>query len=131
VSAGGNLLLNIGPAADGSIPVIMQQRLKDIGEWLIINGEAIYDSHTPEGPLTADDENTIYATQKDDIIYLFLLEWKNTIALKSAIKPSEITLLGYNKPLKFTHEGENIRIVLPLLTPDIVPCQHAWTLKIR
>jgi alpha-L-fucosidase len=42
VSRGGNLLLDIGPTADGRIPVIMQQRLTDIGNWLQVNGEAIY-----------------------------------------------------------------------------------------
>jgi alpha-L-fucosidase len=42
VSRGGNLLLDIGPTADGRIPVIMQQRLIEIGEWLGRNGEAIY-----------------------------------------------------------------------------------------
>ena len=42
VSRGGNLLLDIGPSADGRIPVIMQQRLTDIGTWLQTNGEAIY-----------------------------------------------------------------------------------------
>jgi alpha-L-fucosidase len=42
VSRGGNLLLDIGPKADGTIPVIMEQRLKEIGDWLKINGEAIY-----------------------------------------------------------------------------------------
>ncbi len=42
VSRGGNLLLNVGPTADGRIPVIMQQRLLDMGNWLDINGEAIY-----------------------------------------------------------------------------------------
>lgn len=42
VSRGGNLLLDIGPTADGRIPVIMQQRLTDIGDWLKINGGAIY-----------------------------------------------------------------------------------------
>ncbi len=42
VSRGGNLLLDIGPTADGRIPVIMQQRLTDMGKWLEINGEAIY-----------------------------------------------------------------------------------------
>lgn len=41
-SRGGNLLLDIGPKADGTIPVIMEQRLKEIGDWLKINGEAIY-----------------------------------------------------------------------------------------
>src|SRR5438067_1074595 len=42
VSRGGNLLLDIGPNADGTIPVIMEQRLKEIGDWMRINGEAIY-----------------------------------------------------------------------------------------
>jgi alpha-L-fucosidase len=42
VSRGGNLLLDIGPAADGTIPVIMEERLTQIGDWLKVNGEAIY-----------------------------------------------------------------------------------------
>ncbi len=42
VSRGGNLLLDIGPDADGKIPPIMQDRLLSIGEWLNVNGEAIY-----------------------------------------------------------------------------------------
>jgi alpha-L-fucosidase len=42
VSRGGNLLLDIGPTADGRIPVIMEQRLIQIGDWLKTNGEAIY-----------------------------------------------------------------------------------------
>jgi alpha-L-fucosidase len=42
VSRGGNLLLDIGPTGDGRIPVIMEQRLLEIGHWLRVNGEAIY-----------------------------------------------------------------------------------------
>lgn len=42
VSRGGNLLLDIGPDADGTIPVIMEQRLAEIGAWLEVNGDAIY-----------------------------------------------------------------------------------------
>ena len=42
VSRGGNFLLDIGPTADGRIPVIMEDRLIKIGEWLDVNGEAIF-----------------------------------------------------------------------------------------
>jgi alpha-L-fucosidase len=42
VSRGGNLLLDIGPGADGTIPVIMEERLTQVGDWLKINGDAIY-----------------------------------------------------------------------------------------
>jgi alpha-L-fucosidase len=42
VSRGGNLLLDIGPTGDGRIPVVMEERLAEIGDWLKVNGEAIY-----------------------------------------------------------------------------------------
>jgi alpha-L-fucosidase len=42
VSCGGNVLLNVGPTSDGMIPPIMEERLRQIGDWLNVNGEAIY-----------------------------------------------------------------------------------------
>ena len=44
VSCGGNMLLNVGPDSDGVIPPIFQQRLAQLGQWLDINGQAIYSS---------------------------------------------------------------------------------------
>jgi len=44
VGGGGNFLLCVGPTGDGRIPVIMQERLLQIGDWLEVNGEAIYGS---------------------------------------------------------------------------------------
>ena len=42
VAAGGGMTLNVGPTADGIIPLLQQERLVDLGNWLKINGEAIY-----------------------------------------------------------------------------------------
>lgn len=50
VARGGNLLLDVGPTADGRIPVIMQQRLRDMGDWLVVNGEAIYETEGLKEP---------------------------------------------------------------------------------
>lgn len=45
VSRGGNLLLDIGPRADGHVPVVMEERLRSMGDWLKVNGDAIYGTH--------------------------------------------------------------------------------------
>jgi alpha-L-fucosidase len=105
VSRGGNLLLNIGPAADGTIPVIMQERLVEIGDWLKVNGEAIYgtryagrscqwtegerpaqqygefmikyDVMDQVGPQSRDGRamKQVFFTQKGDVLYAILAGW--------------------------------------------------------
>lgn len=44
VALGGNYLLNVGPTPDGMIPVVFEERLRGMGAWLDVNGEAIYGS---------------------------------------------------------------------------------------
>jgi alpha-L-fucosidase len=72
VSRGGNLLLDIGPDADGTIPVVMEQRLVEIGDWLRVNGEAIYGTRPwsasrqwSDGKVPEIDYNKEYSTPYD------------------------------------------------------------------
>ena len=58
ISYGGNLLMNIGPTADGRIPPIFEERLLEFGKWLNVNGEAIYTTREWTHPQDSADSNT-------------------------------------------------------------------------
>ena len=66
VALGGGLTLNVGPAADGHIPLIQQERLRDLGRWLKVNGEAIYGSRPRmhEGCRPGQPNYTTHQTQR-------------------------------------------------------------------
>ncbi len=70
VSRGGNLLLNVGPKPDGTIPEPLAQRLRDIGAWLAVNGESIYGTRQVQGIETSAGK----LTRKGDTIYVHLEE---------------------------------------------------------
>lgn len=119
VSRGGNLLLNVGPTADGRIPVIMQQRLAEIGDWLEVNGEAIYGTRPndtqrqwSEGEIPqveyggqykveydinvvtgdAKDGNAVieaFFTQKEDALYAITPRWPGDTFTLKDVTPAE------------------------------------------
>ena len=130
VCRGGNLLLDIGPTADGRIPVIMQQRLVEIGEWLEVNGEAIYGTKPWEHE--SDGEFVRY-TSKGDAVYAICLNWPGPELVLSAPKPGSgtvVTILGRDEPLNWEIAGGNMRIEVPPLSVDEVPCSHAYVFKL-
>ncbi len=137
VSAGGNLLLDIGPAADGTIPVIMQQRLMEMGSWLNTNGEAIYGTRSfiksdKDKDINPETNKTIFFTQKDKDVYVICLDWpKENIILKGIKYSANPTgeLLGSNKTVRVKQAGGNVVIYPPILTPD--DHQLAYVFKIR
>jgi len=71
VSKGGGLLLNLGPTADGRIPVIQQDRLVALGEWLAVNGEAIYGARASRFRFLPFGTSTT----KGNTVYLHLFDW--------------------------------------------------------
>ncbi|MEG8945652.1 alpha-L-fucosidase [Rosettibacter firmus] len=118
VARGGNFLLGIGAKPDGDFEDSAYQRLKEIGNWIKINGEAIYNS----SPLYPYQEGKIYFTEvSDKINYMFYLIDENESVLPEKIilnkfipkKASLISILGeHQKPSWIIRKNQTI-IYLP------------------
>lgn len=73
VANNGNLLLSVGPRADGTIPEEQERRLLALGKWMEINGEAIYETRCCDNEFIEHGNNAeVYFTKKGDITYVFV-----------------------------------------------------------
>ncbi len=131
VSKNGNLLLDVGPEADGTIPGVQMDRLLALGAWLQRNGEAIYGTHPWKRAVgeTADGISVRF-TEKGSTVYATLLSQPKTttVTLKS-LSPkagSQINLLGQSGSLVWSQLGDDITVKLP----STLPGRYAYVLKI-
>jgi len=132
VSKNGNLLLDVGPEADGTIPPVEMSRLEALGAWLKQNGEAIYGTR----PWTRAEGETVEGiplrfTQANSFLYLILMGEPKTasvivrnLALKSG---AQISMLGRNQALGWAQHGEDVEIRLP----SSLPGRYAYVLKVN
>ena len=119
VSRGGNLLMNIGPGPDGDWDPVAYSRLNQIGDWIKINGEGIYNS-TAIAPYS--EGNIFYTKAKNtNIIYAFALSEQDKVTLPQTItfhlkdsgKVKKISLLGSNTKLKWRSTTDNVMVTIP------------------
>jgi alpha-L-fucosidase len=119
VSKGGNFLLNVGPRADGTIPEPSVERLLAIGEWLEVNGEAVYG--TEPGPIQG--ESWCRSTAKGDKTFLHVFEWPSDGKIEitcPGLNVSKATLLGdpHGSVLAVTKNAGHVEVVGPASAPD-------------
>ncbi|XP_060535739.1 alpha-L-fucosidase-like [Cylas formicarius] len=133
VSCNGNLLINVGPTKDGLIHPIFEERLLQLGDWLAINGEAIYSSRPWTAQQDSANENVWYTT-KDGAVYAIVLGWPvgNKVALGSVSEllsdAGVVTLLGNDGELEWAVDDGVVRVSLP--DRAVVRSERAWVLKI-
>jgi alpha-L-fucosidase len=130
VAKGGNLLLNIGPTADGRIPVIQEERLRQLGAWLKVNGEAIYDSQfwKPDA-----ESETVRYTTRDGNVYTMSLEWPGDTLTLTAPKLRDnatVTLLGSDQPLEWKSNEKGVTIDTRSVNPIALDTRHAYTFRL-
>ncbi|XP_077557965.1 alpha-L-fucosidase-like [Haemaphysalis longicornis] len=136
ISKNGSLILGLGPTKDGVIPPIFQERLAEVGAWLRVNGEAVYNSISWKHYKDAANPKVFY-TAKGNTVYAFMLKWPESrlLYLESLRVSSEgqVTMLGRpEEKLELVSYLKNgTYIILPTLTPDELPSPWAWVLKVE
>lgn len=115
-SKGGNFLLNVGPTPEGTIQPEFEERLRAIGAWLKVNGEAIYG--TTYGPLQGLTFGR--STQKGGTVYLHVFEWpKGPLEISGfGSRVTSAMLLAGGRSVKYKQTGDRLSIELPAAAPD-------------
>ena len=160
VAKGGNFMVGIGPDRDGRFSPTALNQLEEVGQWLKVNGEAIYGtrprpadlwkegaqvsfaepSHqTGELPPATGENGPIRFTRSKDgrALYAICLQWPGAALKLQTVrtrKGAKITLLGVKQQLNW-HDGhgEGLVIEIPSALQDEVkrPCKTAWAFKIE
>ncbi|MFB9927074.1 alpha-L-fucosidase [Amycolatopsis halotolerans] len=130
VSKNGNFLLDIGPDFDGTIPAVMQQRLRETGAWLRTNGEAIYG--TTYWSRMAQLGDLRFTVRPGSAFYLMSLVAPGSQLVVDApvpIRPGDrVSMLGYGGPLHWSQSDG--RLVIDVPAAARAAGKHSWVFKV-
>ncbi len=136
VSKGGNFLLNIGPSPEGEFAPEALDRLRELGEWMTINSEAIYGTR-PVAPYK--EVKTCFTAIPDGTVHAIYLAGEDEPAppaklMLTSIAPvpgSAVRMLGVREPVRWEKIGQGALLTLPAGAVAKPPCRHAWVFKFK
>lgn len=129
ISRGSNMLLNIGPTADGRIPVIMQERLLQMGAWLDVNGEGIYGTRK----YVVKKDGVVRYTRKDKTLYAFVMKYPfgdivmDDVPFKPGIKAK---LLGYDGDIAVAEENGKTVLRFGAINPEQIRSRCVYGVRL-
>ena len=132
VSEGGNFLLMVNLTGSGAVPEMYAKRLKDLGAWLKVNGEAIY--ATRQFRVTKEDNVRFTRSKDGKFVYAITLGWpggKLTLKSLRAAPGSRIEMLGVQEPVEWKQDGGALTIAIPDSLAASKPCECAFAFKIQ
>lgn len=131
VSKGGNYLLNIGPGPDGEFDPVAYERLKEIGDWMNVNGEAIYGTRMYS--VFKDGENIRFTQSKDGKTkYIFLFDFpagKAVLTRMNFSRNDALQMLGASSKLRWTQKDDQVEISIPEALRN--SGKHVWVIRVR
>jgi len=135
VSKGGNFMLNVGPTPDGELPPEAVTRMREIGEWMAVNAEAIYGTRA----VAPYKEGRVCLTRKGKTVYAICLAEEGQDAPPAKVVLSKLqvgpgakaTMLGTKEPLTLQARDAGVSVEIPASLIAKPPCRHAFVLKIE
>ncbi len=139
VSKGGNLLLNVGADMNGCLPAEAVERLRGVGDWLAINGEAIYGTRGTRPFRQSDASLDVRYTRKGETLYAILLAKPRqqrppaTVRLRDvrAVPGSAMAMLGVDEPVSWEQAGQDAVVHVPTAQLERGPAHPAWVLRMK
>lgn len=136
VAKGGNFMVGIGPDGDGRFHPTAVSQLKEVGEWLKVNGDGIYSTRARDAELWSEGADIRFTQTKDKrTTYAFVLRWPGEKLVLRSVRPAEgsvIQMLGASValPWSLTSAGLEVQIPAGMQEESRRPCRFAWGFQI-